>query len=219
MPIWVCSLQSTTPITMSREVTRIIRQEHTDISAVLYVFKEALQRLATNGNVDGELLRGLLDYVATYPWRWHHPKEEFLIEALRSLGDPADTPLLDRLSSDHRDEEQRVAALGTLFTPLISGDPDAAGPFVAAGERFIADEWAHMKAEEQHLLPRLESALDDAVWMRLAIRLDEFDHPAIGLRPADDARRLFARILELALRTSQSDAKFVNPDPLPRKDR
>lgn len=203
---------------MSREVTRIIRQEHTDISAVLYVFKEALQRLAATGQVEDDLLRGLLDYVATYPWRWHHPKEEFLIEALRAAGAPADLPLLDHLSADHQDEERRVTALVSLFPPLASGDADAVASFVKAGERFIADEWAHMKAEEQHLLPRLEAVLDDATWMRLAVRFDEFDRPTVGLRPADDARRLFSRILELALRADQSQDHHTS-DTYPRKDR
>lgn len=190
---------------MSREVTRIIRQEHTDISAVLYVFKEALRRLATTGHVNSDLLKGLLDYMATYPWRWHHPKEEFLIEALRGLNEPADATMLDRLSADHADEEPRIKALEALYSLLSEGDPEAISRFVEAGENFIADEWAHMMAEERQFLPRLEQALEESTWAQLAHRLAEFDRPSIGLRPADDARRLFSRILELALRADTNE--------------
>ncbi|RTL56059.1 MAG: hemerythrin domain-containing protein [Rhodocyclaceae bacterium] len=201
---------------MSREVTRIIRQEHTDISAVLYVFREALQRLATTGG-DFDLLQAILDYIATYPWRWHHPKEDLLIDALRQLADLADRPMLDRLAGEHQQGDEKVGALVALFAPA-GRDPEATRRFVEAGEDFITDEWAHMKAEEEQLLPRLEQALDEATWARLATQLEAFDHPRFGIRPADDARRLFAHILNLALRTT-GDANNISTLPkAPRKD-
>lgn len=182
---------------MTRAVARIIRMEHTQISAVLYALKEAVEAMRREPGGDLALLRACLDYLATCSWRWHHPKEDLLMQAYLDLGGGEARELVDRIIAEHREGHARFAAIEALFAALQAGQGDRPA-FCRACEAYIAAEWAHMHEEDHELMPRLEAVLDEDRWSRLAQAFQALDHPELGLRPADEAHRLYQRILELA---------------------
>ena len=55
-----------------------------------------------------------------------------------------------------------------------------------------------MRREEDELMPLAERALTTDDWQRIYEAFRENDNPLYGLKPKDDAERLYQRILALA---------------------
>jgi hemerythrin-like domain-containing protein len=67
-------------------------------------------------------------------------------------------------------------------------------------EAYADVQWEHMRKEEDVLLPLAERSLDAGDWRRIAAAFQENDNPLFGLKPKDDAERLYRRILTMAAR-------------------
>ncbi len=61
-------------------------------------------------------------------------------------------------------------------------------------------QWEHMRKEEDVLLPLAEQWLRADDWDRIAEAFRENDNPLFGIKPREDAERLYRRILALAAR-------------------
>lgn len=180
---------------------RIIRDEHLAIAAVLYALRGLARRMrAEEEPPDLPLLHAMLDYIVEYPDRWHHPKESrYLFAALREA-DRRAARLIDELEREHRDGDRHIAGLQREVAALERGSAGAIASFAQAVEAYAAMQWEHMRKEEDVLLPMAERALGASDWRRIAAAFRENDDPLLGIKPRDDAERLYRKILSLSAR-------------------
>jgi len=178
---------------------QIIRDEHLAIAAVLYSLRFLVRRMRTESAApDFALLHAMLDYIVEYPDRWHHPKEsQFLFKALRERNSSAGA-LVDELESEHRSGDLLIVKLKHKLTALENGDADALGAFAAAVEDYAQMQWEHIRKEEDVLMPLAERSLTADDWRRVAEAFQENDNPLFGIKPKDEAERLYQKILSLA---------------------
>lgn len=182
----------------------IIRDEHLAISAVLYALRHTTKQIRTRadtgvdtaGSADFALLHAILDYIAAYPDHWHHPKEDdFLFAVLRGKSEEGDR-LIALASQEHADGYPMIGAMKRLLADFESGA--AAAPFLDAADDYVKFEWAHMRREEDRLLPLSQALLTPAEWAGIDEAFRANENPLSGLRPKDEAEELYRRILELA---------------------
>ena len=138
----------------------MIQEEHRRIAAVLH----CLQRLA------GELPRvrempdlapfeAIVDYMQSFPARFHHPKEEeYLFRALDARA-PELKPVLAKLRSEHAEGEGQLLELSRALERLRANPDRETGFFREVVDRYVAFERNHMALEEREVLPRARSAL------------------------------------------------------------
>ena len=178
---------------------QIIRDEHLAIAAVLYSLRFLVRRMRTEGAApDFPLVHAMLDYIVEYPDRWHHPKEsEYLFKALRKRNSDAGA-LIDELESEHRKGDLLIADLNNKLTAFENGDRDALVAFAAAVEEYAQMQWEHIRKEEDVLMPLAERSLKADDWRRVAEAFQENDNPLYGIKPKDEAERLYQKILSLA---------------------
>lgn len=184
---------------MKPEAIQIINDEHAAIAAILYSLR-ALVREIRAGRVkpDFRLLHAILDYIVSYPNRWHHPKEDqFLFPAVRAATSQADK-LLARLAAEHAAGPELIATLTQQLQAFERGEAGAEAAFTDTAERFAELEWRHMRSEEEELLPIAEHVLGNKEWAAIAQAFRENDNPLFGLKPKEDAERLYQKILSLA---------------------
>lgn len=184
---------------MRPEALRIIEDEHSAISAVLYALRYLVKRMRDGGaEPNFPLLRAILDYVVSYPDRWHHPKEDrFLFAAIRRRTHDADVLLAD-LEHEHRIGDPMIEELKHQLIDFQNGEPGAREAFFDLAGRYVQLEWAHMRKEEDLLMPIAERVLDKADWEEIDRAFRENDNPLFGIKPKDEAERLYQRILSLA---------------------
>ena len=181
---------------MPHTTTRIIREEHMALSAMLrsiLLLLEQHRRQATPP--DFAALRAMLFYVDEFPEQRHHRKEsELLFPKLRART-PLARDMLDKLDTDHAQGEHMIRELEhALLGFEILGDSRRRA-FEEAAQRYVDFYLAHMALEEHEILPLAERVLTEQDWLDLDQAFEANRDPLTGHEPEADYRALFTRIV------------------------
>ena len=181
---------------MTHTTTRIIREEHGALSAMLRSILLLLAQHRRQGTLpDFSVLRAMLFYVDEFPEKRHHRKEtELLFPKLRART-PLSRELLDRLDEDHARGERRIRHVEhALLAFEMMGEARRAG-FEKAAEQYVDFYLAHMAMEEREILPLAERVLTEADWAELDEAYGANRDPLTGFEPEEEYRQLFTRIV------------------------
>lgn len=183
---------------MYPEAIRIIKDEHFAIAAVLHTLRHLIQEIKSGAAPDFTLLSAILDYIIAYPDRWHHPKEDqYLFAAVRRRSADAEA-LVAKLEREHALGYPMIETLKQQLRCYQANDAGAREDFFSTALRYIDFEYAHMKTEEEVLIPLAESLLTAEDWAAIDATFLENDNPLFGVKPKEDAEQLYKRILALA---------------------
>ncbi len=183
-------------ITMARHIAiAVLRTEHRSLHEVLRLLCSLLEEFCGGTLMpDSELLASILYYIEEFTNRLHHPKEEqFLFSAIESRVGTR-PPLLDILAVEHRESLADTGELRRLLVHLEGHRPNALAELGAAAGTFVDVQFAHMRREEQELLPLAELMLGDDDWVRLAIAFTANNDPLFGTSPRAEFARLRNRL-------------------------
>jgi len=181
---------------MSHVATRIIREEHSALSAMLRSILLLLAQHRNQGSLpDFTALRSMLFYVDEFPEQRHHRQEsELLFPKLRART-PVAGEILDRLDEEHGRGERSIRDLEhALLAFEMLGEPRRKA-FELAAERYVEFYLNHMAIEEQQILPLAESVLTAEDWAELDAAFSTNRDPLAGHDPEPDYRALFTRIV------------------------
>lgn len=154
------ALRNTHPISIE-----IIQKEHEHLSVTIQSML-CFVRSIKNGNEqqDLKLFRSMLYYITEYPERVHHPKEEqFLFAKIKERTHQLDSEL-DALSEQHSKGELLVHRLHNALLSYEFGGMDAFQHFHALVEQYAHFYFAHIRVEEERILPVAKLVLNDADW-------------------------------------------------------
>ena len=183
---------------MKPEAIQIIRDEHLAISAVLYSLRYLVKDMRKGAAPNFPLLRAILDYIVSYPDRWHHPKEDkYLFAAVKRRTRDADA-LVGRLEREHEMGYPMMEELKKQLIAFQGGNAEAGEKFFDTAERYAELEWQHLRTEEEVFMPIAERVLSAEDWAEIAAAFRENDNPLFGIKPKDEAETLYQRILALA---------------------
>jgi hemerythrin-like domain-containing protein len=176
----------------------VIREEHRALAGVLHGLQHLVKRIADGkGAADFALLNAMLAYILAFPVRLHHPKEdEYLFRALRSRNAEVVT-VLDELEAEHVKDRDLARELHAALQ-AYERDPAQFPSFSAAVDRYAAFQWAHMRKEEDVVLPAAERTLGSADWAAIDAAFESNQDPLVGVTVAEEFRELFQRIMSAA---------------------
>ena len=190
---------------MRFETLRIIRDEHTALSAML----QSLLALVRQGPGDAperyfDVVRAMLFYIDEFPEKHHHPKESNLLFPRVARVAPQTMDTIARLERDHMQGENAVRELQhkLLAWELLGESRHKA--FVDEAERYVGFYLEHMRLEETEILPLADTLLDEADRQELDASFTSHVDPLVrmhqsrdSMAPAHDPAfdRLFTRIV------------------------
>jgi hemerythrin-like domain-containing protein len=175
----------------------IIRDEHRALASVMkgleYLMDQFRQGLL---EPDFVLLRALLQYIEHYPDKLHHPKEDgYLFPALRER-DASAAAALDQLEAQHREGPAVIAGVREALD-RFEADRSTLPALAAAVTGYAEFQWAHMRLEEEQILPLAEKVLLPADWQRIDAAFIANDDPLVGTGQQQMFRELFRRVVNL----------------------
>jgi len=181
---------------MTHATLRIIHEEHAALSAMLRSILFLLTQHKRHGTLpDFAALRAMLFYVDEFPEKRHHRKEsELLFPKLRART-PLSRDLLDRLDDDHARGERNIRDLEHALLAFEMLGEIRRQAFEDAAQRYVDFYLAHMRLEEQHVLPLAERVLSEDDWTELDEAFSANRDPLAGHEPEADYRALFTRIV------------------------
>jgi len=186
-----------------------IREEHRTLGKVMKVLQQLLAGVAVqHAEPDFALYSAALCYIADFPERCHHPKEdEYLFEALRRR--TADfNAVLDELQAEHIRGAQMLDQLQCALVHYQGGAPGGLGLFRTAVDAYCAMLSEHMRKEEV-LLVQAQDRLAEEDWSRIASAFEANDDPLSGGNRREEFRRLYSRILNLLPRRMKVPAQHA----------
>ena len=181
---------------MSHVTMRIIREEHSALSAMLRSILLLLAQHRSKGTLpDFTALRSMLFYVDECPEKRHHRKEtELLFPRLRTRT-PLARDVLDRLDQDHAIGERKIRDLEHVLLGFeMLGEPRRK-EFEDAAERYVEFYLTHMGIEEREILPLAERVLTEDDWTELDEKFAANRDPFTGHDPETNYQALFTRIV------------------------
>ncbi|MEP1469967.1 MAG: hemerythrin domain-containing protein [Halieaceae bacterium] len=153
-----------------------LRAEHRHMASVMELMAQQLDAVAEGDLVDTHMLYESMDYMLSWPDRYHHPREDLIYGRVADI-DSSAADNVDSLQREHDDMAARGREVLATIEHWRDGKVSGAA-VVKAGRDYIARSYKHMNNEEQLVFPQIESILTVQDWRELA----EDD----SLRPAAD---------------------------------
>ena len=175
----------------------IIKDEHRALAAVLHGLLHLVGQIRDAGQApDFVLMKSMLDYIVNFPDRLHHPKEdEYVYRVLRER-DPSTAATLDELQDEHR---RGPDVTRTMVDALdaYSRDANAFQAFAKAVASYAEFQWAHLRKEEEVILPIAQKALLPTDWTEIDAAFRSNADPLVGVDTQREFRELFRRVVNL----------------------
>jgi hemerythrin-like domain-containing protein len=184
---------------MPHAALRRIRDEHSALAAVL----RALRQMLREGPGDQperffDVVRAMLFYIDEFPERSHHPLESNLLFPKLARADAGLMPVIRQLEADHMHGEGRVRELQHLLLGWELAGEGRRPAFEQQAQAYVDFYLAHMRLEEDKLLPAAERLLTRADWAQLDAAWSHCGDPLAGGEAEAGYDRLFARIVRSA---------------------
>ncbi|AVQ85646.1 MULTISPECIES: hemerythrin domain-containing protein [Variovorax] len=183
---------------MIHATTRIIRQEHAALAAMLRSIVMLLEQHRKKGTLpDFAALRAMLFYVDEFPEKRHHRKETDLLFPKLRARTPMSRELMDRLDSDHAWGERRIRNVEhALLAFEMLGEPRREA-FESAVNDYVDFYLNHMALEEREILPLAERVLTENDWRDLDEAFSQNRDPLTGHVADLEYNALFTRIVNI----------------------
>jgi hemerythrin-like domain-containing protein len=145
---------------------KTLHAEHAHMSMVMQVFKEQLVAIECGEVVDTHVVYEVMDYMVTWPDRFHHPREDLIYARVAEI-DPGALDDVDTLQRDHDNTAQVGRQLLKLIENWRLGEA-AGSEVVTRGREYISHIYEHMNVEEKLIFPKVEATLTPRDWFELS---------------------------------------------------
>lgn len=176
-----------------------LRGEHRHIASVLALLSDHLNAIERSELVNTRVVYEILDYMVTWPDRFHHPREDVIY----SYAAGVDSRLADNRRRLERDHDALARAGKELLHSVERWRRGAASgtEVVRLGREYVQSHYRHMSFEENEVFPSIDAVLSRADWRELAAddQLRPVRDPIFGRRVQREFRNV-ARKLRRSLR-------------------
>lgn len=139
---------------------RELREDHTNMSIVLDLLQDCIDRTIAGENPDFELIDDVMHYMTIYPDAVHHPKEDIVYAELQAKRpDLADG--LEDVPEDHRQIAELGSQLRHDVAAVVAGMAMLREKFIADAQAYVTRLRNHMQWEEDDLFKRIDTMLSD----------------------------------------------------------
>lgn len=179
---------------------KIIRDEHSTLAAML----KSTRMLVERGPQDDprgffDVLRAMLFYIEEFPERLHHPKETDLLFPRVAAAAPETVAAITRLDHDHEYTEKAVRDLLHLLVAWEMMGESRREAFTQTFKRYVDLYLAHMRMEEEEVLPAAVKYLTSEDWQALDAAFEANRDTMTKAQSPDQAYdELFSRIVRAA---------------------
>lgn len=168
--------------------------EHRHIASVMQLLADQLAAIEAGEPVDTHVVYETMDYMVTWPDRYHHPREDLIYAHAAEL-DPGLADSVDTLQRDHDNTARAGREVLEQIERWRDGSLPGAG-LVKSGRAYIDHLYAHMNSEEKLVFPQIEHTLGAQDWSELAAddQLRPVSDPVFGYRVQREYRNLARKL-------------------------
>jgi hemerythrin-like domain-containing protein len=129
------------------------------------LFSDQLSAIEAGEPVDTHVIYEIMDYMVTWPDRFHHPREDLIYGRVAEV----DTGVADSVDSLQRDHDQMAKTGRDVLLDIErwrEGDTSGAA-LVKSGRAYVSHMYEHMNSEEKLVFPQIQGVLTADDWREL----------------------------------------------------
>lgn len=144
---------------------KALQAEHRHIGSVMQLFSEQLQAIESAQPVDTHVVYEIMDYMVTWPDRFHHPREDMIYGRVAEL----DSSAADNVDSLQRDHDAMAKSGRKVLRNIQQWrDGELTGAvLIKSGRAYVDHMYQHMNSEESLVFPQIERVLTSEDWLEL----------------------------------------------------
>lgn len=182
------------PRAPEQPLMKTLRAEHRHIARVLELFVDQLEAIEQSQLVDTHVVYEVMDYMVSWPDRFHHPREDLIYGRVAEI----DAAAADNVDSLQRDHDQMASTGREVLRDIERwrrGEIDGAA-VVEGGRAYVEHLYEHMNSEESLVFPQIEAILGTEDWRELAAddQLRPVADPVFGTRVQREFRNLARKL-------------------------
>ncbi|MBI5897876.1 MAG: hemerythrin domain-containing protein [Rhodocyclales bacterium] len=181
-----------------RPAMRVLAKEHLALRAVARIVAIEAEVLRRDGRVDLDLLEDIAAYIAEFPNRIHHPKEEdFLFRHMRIRAPQRCGEILDRLLAEHVEESESIGTFRTALAAYRNGLPAADTHLANVAASYAKYLDRHIEFENTQAFPLATEVLQESDWAEIDAAFLANDDPLVTGDQDSRYTELHRRILRM----------------------
>lgn len=170
-----------------------LAKEHLNFSRLLGLLEAQMALFHGGDQPDYGLVQDIFWYLANYPDRFHHPKEDLLFAKVAQRV-PSANAQVDELARQHRQIGESGARFLATLNAALNGTMTPREAVERPALEYIALYRKHMAFEEQELFPLGKAHLSAADWIDANASTKPEEDPLFGDRVEERYRELHRRI-------------------------
>jgi hemerythrin-like domain-containing protein len=186
---------------MPSESPRIMQQlirDHRNMSGLLDVLNEELDRYRHTKHVDFEVLSRLIDYILNFPELRHRPREDLIFRCLKQR-EPSSIQETEGILSEHKELAELTRRLSAAVRNLWQNVEMPRSEFESLVDKYIETYRRHMRQEEEKYFPLALMSLWPSDWAKIEARAAlHGEDPLFGGKTDAEYQAFYDRILRLA---------------------
>lgn len=172
-----------------------LRGDHVNMTRLLDALERELAVFDSGDRPDYEFIAGLIEYCQGFPDRYHHPREDLIVDAMQRRAPDADDELA-LLADEHETLTALTARFAETVGQVLQDQEIPRGRFDEMAREFIDFYRRHLAWEEETVFPRAEQLLTEPDWGVIDARLAAPDDPLFGGAEEERFRALRRALLE-----------------------
>lgn len=177
------------------ETLRRLQEDHVNIARLLEVLEHQLALFAEDGDVDYEVMEGVLEYMRRYPDLMHHPREDRVMLQLQKR-DPKAAEEAGDLASEHVRLKGVTERFATALDNVLAEQEVSREAFTALGRDYVDQQRTHMQKENERFFRIAERTLTEADWAEVDADLAQTSDPLFGPQVAEEYELLRDHLLQ-----------------------
>ena len=173
-----------------------LRQDHINMAKLLAILDRQIAIFDAGGRPDYDIIDGVVEYCHGYSDLWHHPKEDLVLEKLRSR-DSVAAESLDDLIAEHENLEALTGRFADAVKQVLHEEELPRDHVVKLARDFVTFSRRHMQREETAFLPLAARLLTSKDWADIAMAMANPEDPLFGPRVAKHFAALRTDVLAL----------------------
>ncbi len=153
-----------------------LQKDHRNLEKILDLLELQLDHFLAGRESDFDLKIELLEYMEAYADQAHHPLENIMFTAAKSLADEQ-ADLMDRLMQQHQELAQLTRTFRQSLENIFQGGVMPREELEVRGREFIALQRQHIALEEQEAFPLLDEVLQEQDWAAILEQSPNYDDP------------------------------------------
>ena len=177
------------------ETLRRLQEDHLNIARLLEVLEHQLALFAEDGDVDYEVMEGVMEYMRRYPDLAHHPREDRVMLQLRRR-DPKAVEKIGDLAGEHRRLKGVTERFAIALENVLAEQEVSREAVTTLGRDYVAQQRTHMRMENERFFQIAERTLTQADWAEVDSDLAQTSDPLFGPKVAEEYEVLRDHLLQ-----------------------